>query len=97
MALFQTIKKPVITEKSMNKIANNCYTFLVEKKATKSHIKEAVEEAFGVKVASVKTLIIKGKTRRSGRKRKSIQLPAHKKAFVILKEGEKISEFESQK
>lgn len=97
MAYFQTIKKAVITEKSMNKIAENCYAFLVEKKATKPQIKKAVEEAFGVKVDSVKTLIVKGKTRRSGRKRKTIQLPSQKKAQVFLKEGEKISEFESQK
>lgn len=97
MTYFQTIKKAVITEKSMNKIAENGYTFLVAKSATKPQIKKAVEEAFGVKVASVKTLIIKGKTRRSGRKRKTIQLPSQKKAQVFLKEGEKISEFESQK
>lgn len=96
MDSFQIIKKPIITEKSMAKIASNCYTFLVDKKATKNQIKKTVETAFGVKVDSVKTLVIKGKVRRSGRRRKMTQLPNRKKAFVYLKEGEKIAEFESQ-
>lgn len=97
MKYFQAIKKPVLTEKSMQKLTQNCYLFLVDKKATKHQIGKAVAEAFNVKVESVRTLIIKGKSRRSGRRRQAIQLPSQKKAFVCLKEGEKIEEFETQK
>ncbi len=97
MDYTQVIKKPLITEKAMDKIAENCYTFLVAKNATKHQIKKAVEESFNVKVESVKTSIVKGKTRRSGKRRLSIKLPSIKKAFVNLKEGEKIEEFASQK
>lgn len=97
MNYTQVIKKALITEKSMTKTADRCYTFLVAKKATKSQIKKAVEEAFKVNVDSVKTLIVKGKSRRSGRRRKRIKLGDWKKTFVYLKEGEKIEEFESQK
>ena len=97
MTYFQVIKKPLITEKSMHNMASGCYTFLVDKKATKHQIKKAIEETFSVSVDSVKTTIVKGKTRRSGRRRKAIQLPNQKKAFVYLKEGEKIAEFETQK
>ena len=54
---YDVIKKPVITEKSMNAMAEKKYTFLVHPEANKSQIKEAVEKMFeGTKVKSVKPM-----------------------------------------
>ena len=64
---YDVILKPVITEKSMNVMAEKKYTFLVHTDATKTQIKEAVEKMFeGTKVASVKTMNLDGKKRRRG-------------------------------
>ena len=66
---YDVILKPVITEKSMNAMADKKYTFLVHPDATKSQVKEAVEKMFaGTKVASVNTLNYDGKTKRRGMK-----------------------------
>jgi len=62
---YDVILKPVVTEKSMNAMANKKYAFYVNPDATKSQIKEAVEKMFaGAKVASVNTMNIEGKSRR---------------------------------
>ena len=64
---YDVILKPVITEKSMNAMADKKYTFLVHPDATKSQVKEAVEKMFaGTKVASVYTMNYDGKTKRRG-------------------------------
>ena len=64
---YDVIKKPVITEKSMNAMAEKKYTFLVHPEANKSMIKEAVEKMFpGTKVSSVNTMNLEGKNRRRG-------------------------------
>ena len=64
---YDIIKKPVLTEKSMNAMAEKKYTFLVHPDATKSQIKDAVEKMFeGTKVASVNTINYDGKARRRG-------------------------------
>ena len=64
---YDVILKPVITEKSMNAMAEKKYTFLVHTDATKNQIKEAVEKMFeGTKVASVNTMNQDGKKRRRG-------------------------------
>ena len=61
---YDVILKPVITEKSMNAMADKKYTFLVH---PKSQVKEAVEKMFaGTKVASVNTMNYDGKTKRRG-------------------------------
>ena len=62
---YDVIKKPVITEKSMNAMAEKKYTFLVHPEANKSQIKEAVEKMFeGTKVKSVNTMNMDGKKKR---------------------------------
>ena len=62
---YDVIKKPVITEKSMNAMAEKKYTFLVHPEANKSQIKEAVEKMFeGTKVKSVNTMNMDGKNKR---------------------------------
>ena len=67
LKFYDVILKPVITEKSMNVMAEKKYTFLVAKTATKAQIKEAVEKMFeGTKVASVNTMNLDGKKKRRG-------------------------------
>ncbi|MCC8017401.1 MAG: 50S ribosomal protein L23 [Clostridiales bacterium] len=64
---YDVILKPVVTEKSMNLMAEKKYTFLVHPDSTKSMIKEAVEKMFdGVIVKSVRTMNCEGKNKRRG-------------------------------
>ena len=64
---YDVILKPVVTEKSMELMADKKYTFLVHTEATKSQVKEAVEKMFkGTKVASVNTMNNDGKNKRRG-------------------------------
>ncbi len=64
---YDVILKPVVTEKSMNAMAEKKYTFLVHPEANKSQIKEAVEKMFdGAKVKAVNTMKQDGKTKRRG-------------------------------
>lgn len=64
---YDVILKPVITEKSMDLMADKKYTFLVHAEATKAQIKEAVEKMFeGTKVARVNIMNLEGKNRRRG-------------------------------
>jgi large subunit ribosomal protein L23 len=84
------IIKPVITEDSMERLQNGKYTFKVAKDANKVEIAKAVEEAFGVKVAKVNTMTVKGKEKRMGRY--AGYRPDWKKAIVTL-EGDKTIEF----
>ena len=60
------IIKPIITEASMDMIADKKYTFKVATDATKPEIAKAVEELFGVKVASVNVISMKKKPKRLG-------------------------------
>lgn len=71
----------------------NCYMFRVSQNSNKLEIKKAVEKAFNVKVVSVTTIRVKGKTKRLGRF--VGQRSGWKKAFVSLKEGDTIELFES--
>ena len=64
---YDVILKPVVTEKSMNAMAEKKYTFFVHPEATKAQIKEAVEKMFeGTKVAAVNTMNNDGKVKRRG-------------------------------
>ena len=85
------ILKPVITEASMQGIANKKYTFQVAKDANKIEIAKAVAELFGVKVAKVNTINVNGKYRRQGIK--GGYTPDWKKAIVTLTEDSKTIEF----
>lgn len=86
------IIKPVVTEKSMNLLADNKYTFVVDKKSNKTEIKNAIEDIFKVKVDKVSTMIIKGKPKRMGKYEG--RTSDRKKAIVSLKAGQKIKLFE---
>ena len=85
------IIKPVITEASMDRIANKCYTFKVAKNATKPEIAKAVEAMFGVKVAKVNTINMKKKPKRLGVH--AGYTSEWKKAIVTLKPDSKTIEF----
>lgn len=88
---YDVIIKPVITEKSMDDAQNRKYTFKVAKSANKTEIKQALEEIFGIEIAKVNVMNVKGKVKRMGR---SIgRTPDSKKAIVTLKEGSKEIEF----
>lgn len=60
------IKRPIITEKSNDQIADGKYTFEVDVKATKTEIRKAVESLFQVKVLNVNTMNLEGKKKRMG-------------------------------
>ena len=88
------ILAPVITENSMTGVANKKYTFKVATDANKIEIAQAVEKLFGVKVAKVNTINVRGRWRRQGMH--GGYTAASKKAIVTLKEGSKgIDFFES--
>ncbi len=91
-----TLKKPIITEKSMKAVAMNRYTFEVPRLASKGQIKKAVEDIFSVEVIKVRTIRLARKRRRVGKTRREIRGPIKKKAIVEIKEGQKIDVFESQ-
>jgi large subunit ribosomal protein L23 len=88
------IIRPVITEKSIALASSGKYTFIVDKKADKITIKRVVEEAFNVKVLDVATLVVKGKTKRVGKRRTEEVVSALKKAVVRIEKGQKIDLFE---
>ena len=85
---YDVILKPVLTEKSMNALAEKKYTFLVHPEANKTQIKDAVEKMFeGTKVLKVNTLNAPGKKKRRGM---TIgYTAATKKAIVRLTEDSK--------
>jgi large subunit ribosomal protein L23 len=93
--MYEVIRRPLITEKSTNlKETQRTLGFEVHRDATKPEIKKAIETLFGVKVADVRVANVHGKVKRQGRyvgKR-----PDWKKAYVVLKEGEKMIEFFDQ-
>ncbi|WP_432404494.1 50S ribosomal protein L23 [Wukongibacter sp. M2B1] len=88
---YDIVIKPIITEKSMEDMAESKYTFEVDKTANKAEVKKAVEQLFGVKVDKVSTMNVKGKEKRMGRhvgRRKD-----WKKAIVKLTADSKPIEF----
>ena len=88
------ILKPVVSEKSYALLDSNTYTFIVEKGANKTEIKEAVQAIFSVRVTSVNTLHRKGKRKRTRQTfgvRKST-----KRALVTLHPDDKIEIFEAK-
>lgn len=85
------ILAPVITEKAVSVLPEKKYTFRVKKDANKIAIKYAVEEIFGVKVAKVNTISMKGHLRRMGRNEGYTS--DWKKAVVTLTADSKTIEF----
>ena len=92
MTSYDIIIRPVITERSMAAVADKKYVFEVAKTAGKIEIKKAVEEIFGVKVASVNTVTMPGKAKRMGAGRPGMT-KTWKKAYVTLTADSKTIEF----
>jgi large subunit ribosomal protein L23 len=90
---YGLIKSPLITEKGtvVNEKSNQVI-FKVRPDATKGAIRDAVEDLFKVTVLKVRTINLMGKTRRVGRTMG--KRPDWKKAYVTLKEGDRIEFFE---
>ncbi len=92
LSKYDIIIAPVITEKATRlKDEERTVVFYVHPSANKIQIKKAVEELFNVKVERVRTVTLKGKPVRYGRFES--RKPKKKKAYVKLKEGEKMIEF----
>ncbi len=85
---YDVIKRPIVTEQSMESAGDKKYTFEVARDANKIEIRRAVEEIFGVKVAKVNTLNMYGKEKRLGRYPAG-RRPRWKKAMVTLTEDSK--------
>ena len=92
LGLENVLVKPLLTEKTSKETeAFNRYAFVVNLKANKNHIKNAVEKFFDVKVLSVHTSVLPGKTKRAGKGFK--KTGKSKKAYVQLQDGQKIEFF----
>lgn len=91
MNAYDIVRKPVITEKSMNEMANKKYAFIVDVNANKTEIKKAIEEIFKVKVDKVNTVRVMGKMKRMGKNEG--RRPSYKKAMVKLTADSKGIEF----
>jgi len=92
--LHDIILRPIVTEKTARlEATDNVFTFQVGTSANKLQIKDAVQRLFGVEVIDVRTVNVRGKTKRHGRYmgRRS----DWKKAYVTLSQGDNIQLFES--
>ncbi|MDR1160689.1 MAG: 50S ribosomal protein L23 [Syntrophomonadaceae bacterium] len=91
--LRDVIIRPLVTEKSMNLLEENKYTFIVGKRSNKTEIKNAIEKIFKVNVEKVSTMNVKGKPKKMGRF--IGKKPDYKKAIVKVRSGEKIRIFDN--
>jgi large subunit ribosomal protein L23 len=89
------IIRPVVSEKSYAGLEANVYTFLVDPRANKTEIKEAVQSIWNVRVTGVNTINRKGKHKR--RRFTVGKRPDQKRAIVTLAEGDSIEIFEAGK
>jgi large subunit ribosomal protein L23 len=89
---YDIIRRPVITEKGLTlKEQDKTLCFEVSSRASKTQIKEAIERIFKVKVQAVRTMNVPGKERRRGKF--TGYRPDWKKAYVTLRDGEKMIEY----
>jgi large subunit ribosomal protein L23 len=93
MKLTDVIRRPLVSEKTsiLREQDEQSLVFRVHIDATKVEIKQAIEQLLGAKVASVRTAMTHGKVKRQGRF--SGKRPDWKKAYVRLRDGEKVPEF----
>ena len=86
--------RPIVSEKSYGGLERNSYTFLVDLRASKTEIKEAIQQIWNVRVLGVNTIRRKGKVKRTrlgaGRR------PDQKRAVVTLAPGDSIEIFEAK-
>lgn len=91
MNSYDIIVKPILSEKSYDGIPSKNYTFIVDKRATKTQVKHAIEEVFGVTVERVNVANYDGKVKKMGKNEG--RRPAFKKAYVKLTADSKSIEF----
>jgi large subunit ribosomal protein L23 len=89
------IIRPVVSEKSYGLLDNGVYTFVVDPRASKIQISEAIETIFNVQVSKVNTLNRKGKRKRNRKSQTFGSRPDTKRAIVTLAAGGRIDLFES--
>lgn len=94
MNLTHILKRPIITEKSIQDASNGVFTFEVSRDANKDQVKHIIEAVYGVSVVDVRTTTSAGKRYRVGRQRQEKVGLKTKKARVQLKPGQKIDLFE---
>lgn len=87
------IQKAILSEKTHAQMERGLYTFLVDRRATKTHIAQALAAQFAVKVVKVNTLQSQPKTKRIAKTRKETKVGGGKKAVVLLAPGQKIAMF----
>ena len=92
MHIYEVLRRPIVTEKNTELMAQNKYVFEVAKKSNKALVKQAVEKAFNVHVLAVNIVVVQSKPRGFGRMRG--RKPSWKKAIVTLRPGDKIEIFE---
>jgi large subunit ribosomal protein L23 len=89
------ILRPVVSEKSYALLDNGVYTFVVDPRANKTEIRQAVESIFNVRVTNVNTLNRKGKRKRNRRSGTFGKRPDTKRAVITLAGDDRIDLFES--
>lgn len=90
--MYQVLRRPLVSEKNSMLAENSVYVFEVDKTATKTEVKNAVEKLFRVKVLTVKTAVCRGRASRN--KFGLGPVKYWKKALVRLAPGQKITIFE---
>jgi len=86
--------RPIVSEKSYAGLERNTYTFLVDPRANKTEIKEAIQQIWNVRVLNVNTMNRKGKVKRT--RLGSGKRPDQKRAVVKLAAGDSIEIFEAK-
>lgn len=93
--LYETLRRPLVTEKTSYQSGLNQYSFIVADSATRTQVKDAIETVYDVTVTRVNIINVPPKRGRRLRSRRlSIRKPAFKKAVVTLAEGQSLPIFE---
>lgn len=90
------ILKPIITEKTTREAKEGKCSFVVAIGANKASIKKAIEDKFSVNVVGITTAIVKGRSKRVGKRSTKLNISPWKKATAKLGKGQKIDIFETQ-
>jgi len=93
MDITHIVQKPIVTEKSLARVAEGKYSFLVHPDATKFDVSRAISSMFDVTVEKVQVLNRKGKEKRVFRRRHTTALSSKRMAIVTLSKGQKIDLF----
>lgn len=93
--LYETLRRPLVTEKTSYQSGLNQYSFIVADSATRTQVKDAIEMIYDVTVTRVNIINVPPKRGRRLRSRRlSVRKPAFKKAIVTLAEGQSLPIFE---